>query len=501
MALRLWPIHPHPLPDELLSSWMIRIAHGNGFKVHNFYAEFFGREKQIWNRDIDHHAPPWLLEALEERTGISRERIEQTTLRNFESWVFEQFTENGITKGVLPLGVFHRTRRAFGQQFCPLCLSEDPQPYLRRKWRLALTFICDRHRVFMQDRCPTCKRPLIPHRSDFGARLGVPEKTTMARCYSCKSRLDFVVITAEPQLVQIQKYINKALSSGFVELGGSTIYSPQFFEGLRRIMRIAPASLVFSKKRPIFELASIQQRALLLQFSMNLIAGWPSKFLMRCEEIPHAYTTLTVGGDVVPYWLQSVLRRNVYLGKAKISTEEAEAMVNMAVGSGLTKSVITQVRKLWGKDIGHLVPKGKSVNDETAAVLIESLDHEATLAGSKNRNLLLRDMVMFITARCLKLMPSQLTQFEIQDFEAIASAHPKPPSWMYIHTREEADAVLHWYVLVVRPQIAAKSERALFVSSKGRGLSASGASARFVGAVASAGLRVRISSWQSWIGN
>ena len=160
---------------------MIRIAHGNGSKVHNFYAEFFGREKQIWNRDIDHHAPPWLLEALEECTGVRRERIEQTTLRNLESWVFEQFTENGITKGVLPLGIFHRTRRSFGQQFCPLCFREDPQPYLRRRWRLALTFICDRHRVFMQDRCPTCERPLMPHRSDFGVRL-MPDAANMNDC-------------------------------------------------------------------------------------------------------------------------------------------------------------------------------------------------------------------------------------------------------------------------------------------------------------------------------
>ena len=499
MALRLWPIHPHPLPDELLSSWMIRIAHGNGFKVHNFYAEFFGREKQIWNRDIDHHAPLWLLEALEERTGVSRARIEQTTLRNFESWVFDEFTENGITKGVLPLGVFHRTRRSFGQQFCPLCFREDSQPYLRRRWRLALTFICDRHRVFMQDRCPTCERPLIPHRADFGARLGVPEKTTMGRCYSCRSRLDTVVITAAPELVQVQKFLNKVLSMGYVELGDATMYSPQFFEGLRRIMRIAPSEVVFSKKRPVFELASIQQRALLLQFSMQLIESWPSKLLMRCEEIPHAYTTLMAAGDVVPYWLQSVLRRNVYLGKARISKEEAAAMANIAAGQGVTGSVTARVRKLWGRDIGHLVELSKTVDNESAGMLIKSLDCEMSVAANQVQNLLLRDMVMFISARCLKLTLGDLTRFEIKDFEVVESVIAKRLSWVCVQTREEAYAMLCWYMQVFRPRMASKNERSLFVSCHGGALSTSGISARFVRAVTAAGLRGRIPSWDRWI--
>ena len=499
MALRLWPIHPHPLPDELLSSWMIRIAHGNGFKVHNFYAEFFGREKQIWNRDIDHHAPPWLLEALEERTGVRRERIEQTTLRNLESWVFEQFTENGITKGVLPLGIFHRTRRSFGQQFCPLCISEDPEPYLRRRWRLAWTFICDRHDVFMQDRCPTCERPLTPHRSDFGVRLGVPEKTTMARCDSCKSRLDTFVAKAEPELVQVQKAINKVLSLGFVELGGSTIYSPQFFEGLCRTMRLAPSQLVLSKKRPIFELASLPQRALLLQFSMQLIASWPSKLLMRCEEIPHAYTTLTAGGDMVPYWLQSVLRRNVYLGKSRISIEEAAAMVNIAAGQRVTGSATARVRKLWGRDIGHLVAMGTAVDNETAVMLIKSLDCEMSFATNQSQNLLLRDILMFISARCLKLTLNELTRFEIKDHEVVESAIAKRASWVCGQTREEACTMLLSYLLVVRPRKVEKTEKAFFVSCNGCALSTSGVSARFVRAVTAAGLRDRIPSWERWI--
>lgn len=70
---------------------MIRVARDNGFRVHSFYAAHFRRERQIWNRDIDHHASVWVLDGLEAHTGLQRARLEAMTLRAFESVVFERF--------------------------------------------------------------------------------------------------------------------------------------------------------------------------------------------------------------------------------------------------------------------------------------------------------------------------------------------------------------------------------------------------------------------------
>lgn len=181
----IWPVHPHPLPDELLSSWMIRIARANGFKVHNFYALFFGRDRQIWNRDIDLHAPQWLLEGLSARTGTQPHRIYQTTLRAFESILFETYVEGGRNRWVLPLGIFHRVRKAYGQQFCPRCLGEDEVPYLRRAWRLAIVTVCAQHAIVLQDRCGSCGRALEPHRTDMVARHGCPQPAYLSHCASC----------------------------------------------------------------------------------------------------------------------------------------------------------------------------------------------------------------------------------------------------------------------------------------------------------------------------
>ncbi|MFA6699756.1 MAG: TniQ family protein, partial [Thiomicrospira sp.] len=85
---KLWPVHPHPSPDELLSSWLVRIAHGNGEKVQSFCHHEFGIERQIWNRDIDRQAPEWLLTILSERTATTIERVKQTTLKRYEGVLF-----------------------------------------------------------------------------------------------------------------------------------------------------------------------------------------------------------------------------------------------------------------------------------------------------------------------------------------------------------------------------------------------------------------------------
>lgn len=70
----LWPIRYKPLPDELLSSWLVRLAHGHGLKVQTFCNLIFGNKLQVWNRDIDRLAPEWLIAELSSKTGASYQK-------------------------------------------------------------------------------------------------------------------------------------------------------------------------------------------------------------------------------------------------------------------------------------------------------------------------------------------------------------------------------------------------------------------------------------------
>ena len=476
------------------------MAHANGFKVHNFYSEYFGTDKQIWNRDIDHHAPQWLLDGLAERTGVSQQRIAQTTLRNLESWAFEKFNETGVTRWVLPLGIFHRTRRAYGQQFCPICFREDSQPYLRRSWRLALTVVCEVHGVYMHDRCSVCGDPLIPHRADFGPRRGVPKSTTMARCHKCRSSLHELVTTADPEHIQMQRYINQTLQSGYAELDGKFIYAPLVFDGLRRMMRLIKNNVVPSTKGKIFERIAIPQRAVLLQFALQLTVNWPHKFLQRCKEISHPYTSLIEGDDDIPYWLYSVMRWDLFSGKADISKTEAMAMTAVFEQQGSTGSLASLVRKTWGRDIAHLITRTASLDDEVADMLIASIDHEIARASKEDRGILLRDKVMFSVARFLKLKITHLASLNIKD---VASAdEAKFSFWTRLESIDAAYAMMKWYANQVRPGMALdlETEDALFISTKGARISPNGIGMRFYRARNVADLARVIPSWSQWIG-
>lgn len=495
MATQLWPVHPQLLPDELLSSWMIRLARSNGFKVHNFYAQFFGRECQIWNRDIDHFAPAWLIDGLADRTGTPREHIFQTTLRAFESFAFEHFNETGMTRWLLPLGIFHRTRRAYGQQFCPQCMTEEIEPYLRRHWRLALAVICTRHGVMLQDRCATCSRPLAPHRSDMSARGGFPERTSMVRCYVCRTCIAAPAEKALPEDVQMQLEIEHYLQSGFVMLEtGQSVYSHLYFDGLRMIMRVTPQSQP-SLRRIIFEYASIQQRLELLRNSMQLVADWPHRFLRRCSTLPHSYTTVSDNRANTPYWLDSVMRNHLFTGRASLSKEEAESIA-AATERVKSSGVRSSSRRLSGRDIVHLLPARPMVSDDTADTLIASIDQEIAIASIRQRHILLRDKVIFIVGHCLHLHIPQLLAFNIDEFGQSDDASFS--FWNRVNTTDDAVAMIRWYIERVRPQLGSGKTSMLFTTHDGRPLSSSALGMRFKRAVAAAQLERTIPDWTRW---
>lgn len=166
----LWPVHPHPHDDELLTSWLQRLAIGNGIKVQRLCDLSFGRESSVWNRDFDRSAPPELISRLAFVTGQSVERIEAATLRPYAGIIAPAVYQSTSSPWILPLGIYHRTRRRFGMQFCPRCLREDPDPYYRRIWRLAFMVQCPDHGCLLHDRCPRCEAPVIFQRIELGCR-------------------------------------------------------------------------------------------------------------------------------------------------------------------------------------------------------------------------------------------------------------------------------------------------------------------------------------------
>lgn len=194
-AKALWPAHPHPLRNELLSSWLVRVAHANGLKVQSFCRLAFGNERQVWNRDIDRLAPAWLVETMAARTGTPTKRAWQTTLIVYRGKLFEHCKASGQLKWILSLQMYHRKRLGYGMQFCPTCLAEDAEPYFRLAWRVAFYTYCPKHDCMLLDRCPKCGQGVAYHRIE----LGRPHTTSTAPlCYCWACGFDYRHAVTEP---------------------------------------------------------------------------------------------------------------------------------------------------------------------------------------------------------------------------------------------------------------------------------------------------------------
>jgi len=183
-ASSLWPIHYKPLPDELLSCWLVRLAHGHGLKVQTFCNVIFGNQRQVWNRDIDRLAPPWLLEKLSKGTGTQRDVALNTTLRAYEGLLYRQFRLSSTLPWILALKLYHRKREGHGLQFCPACLTEDQIPYFRKCWRVAFNTVCTQHGTMLLDRCPKCGVAVAVHRLDIEHRDAL-ETMPVSYCHAC----------------------------------------------------------------------------------------------------------------------------------------------------------------------------------------------------------------------------------------------------------------------------------------------------------------------------
>lgn len=184
----LWPVHLKPQPDELMTSWFVRLAHAHDLKLHTLGLLLYGAEIQLWNRDLDTLAPSWLLESLSAHTGVSEAAVRATTLRAYAGKLFPTTYNGPLAPWILPLKMAKERREGHGVQFCPMCLSADVIPYFRRRWRLALCTYCAQHDCMLLDRCQRCGAPVEYHRGDIGAAAGGTFKA-MTDCTSCGADL------------------------------------------------------------------------------------------------------------------------------------------------------------------------------------------------------------------------------------------------------------------------------------------------------------------------
>ena len=179
----LWPVRYKPIPGELLSSWIVRLAHGHGMSVMPFCNLALRPAARVLTVDIDRHGPESLLTSLAFHTGTHLEVVRQATLRAYERILYPQFHMGGSLRWVISINLPRNSRFGPGLQFCPYCLKSDPIPYFRLCWRVALQTFCERHQCLLLDRCPSCGACLFIQRVD--ANWCHAEIDGICHCHNC----------------------------------------------------------------------------------------------------------------------------------------------------------------------------------------------------------------------------------------------------------------------------------------------------------------------------
>lgn len=364
---KLWPAHVKPRHDELLSSWLVRLAMAHSQKLHTFCALAWSRRQQIWNRDIDKCADPDILNLLVERTGTPSDRVVRTTLAAYAGYVYERHNPNGNTRWLMPVGIYHRTRRIYGLQFCPRCLAGDAVPYYRRSWHLAFVTFCEVHRVPLSDRCPQCGAPINFHRNEMGdRRKWVPESITL--CHVCrydlgKTPAKKVDQPAGRRILEFQRSLMRIMRRGWAEVSGyGPVYSHLYFTVLHQLMKVCamekraahlreaianelglkPSPPTLTKECRDIERLSTDERQALIDMARHLLSRWPHTLIRLCQSNKVWSAVLLRDLDPAPFWYWSVVHDHLY----RISYTPSDQEIYSAISHLKSRGVALNKRQI-----------------------------------------------------------------------------------------------------------------------------------------------------------
>nr|MDO8111192.1 C2H2-type zinc finger protein [Candidatus Sigynarchaeota archaeon] len=161
-----------PFEDESTSSWIIRTLRANLVNSVSFIREKLNIE--LGSVDLDFDTPREIVDFFSSCTDLGQDGI--TKLAPMLPAAIKG--ENSIfAKTFWKTNKWTQGRDTDGARFCPLCLASDPVPYFRRKWRLALNIICEKHRCLLENKCPSCNTIILPNFVSWNQEI-----TT---CYNC----------------------------------------------------------------------------------------------------------------------------------------------------------------------------------------------------------------------------------------------------------------------------------------------------------------------------
>ncbi len=239
---------PKPFEDELLSSWLSRMAIEHKRTLPLFFSLFIRHDGSSSTRtDIDFQYNEKLFNALSQKSKLSFNQIYKMSLRSEEGHLF---TCNNCIYPPKQIRKLIDKRTHFGLMYCPKCLAEDKVPYFRKKWRYTFYNVCTKHNVFLTDRCWVCYEKI-----SFSK---IKHMKSLAICSKCENDLSdtftIEISTNYKYGLKAVKWFTKGLKRGYFIINKKKVKSLFVFEAYTKLVYLLDRKeKLILNKFPLYE--------------------------------------------------------------------------------------------------------------------------------------------------------------------------------------------------------------------------------------------------------
>ena len=441
----VWPIRIPPLDDELLSSYLRRVALSHGISLRELLLVL--RELKLFTiePDIDRAPNSAFIQYLADKTRCSVAAIEAMTLKKYEGKIFKSLPRVGWGNLLLPAPSNLRSKVKTGLPFCSECLKTDAIPYFRTQWRLALCTICPKHKMILNDHCAECGMPVI---GSFYENFGSRSETSAVLCYHCGfdlAQTEGITYSSNSHCdASLLEKLLRDFNDGYLLSfdTGPHNYSFHFFEGWRQILSllIRPRMgkrLIQAMKsegidfdesltiqfQPPFENMPLRHRHQAVCMSLRLTEDWPGRFTRICRGAELSESVVLIDQPDLPYWFYRAVRESLCRFRYRTNRDEIVNIRdhlqrrNVQLSKNTVKKTIGITE---GKAIDAAIPVSRSVYTvEETILFFEEFDRQiknASLARG-NRFCLARDRtIVLMTAFGLGTLP-EICKWTFNDVE------------------------------------------------------------------------------------
>lgn len=315
---RYLPLFVLPKDDELLSSWITRVAMEHESTTFSFIKYIFDNIDP-YLRDIDKSLSEEQFNQLASFVPVSRDRIRKLQLNSFNGKLFDKDSKGQWYPFITNLGPNTGRKAKYIMVYCPSCLAEDA--YYRKTWRVSLSVCCTKHGCYLLDACSNCGEGV--HFRKINQFKHSPTQFRMDVCYSCEMSLTKGdIILAPDNIFTFQMKWEKLIKEGW---DNSEQFSFLYFQGLEYILsaltskskRSRDLVKLIIKKLQLnpdvlywtpsinYNFQLLSNRVILLKSLIYLLDNWPYQFREALSTVGMTRSYFyKEQNHTIPYWLE-----------------------------------------------------------------------------------------------------------------------------------------------------------------------------------------------------